>query len=338
MKYAEKGFRPLYKNFCIYPLNPIIKEALKDQKGIEEAEGVMVYGYVDHQAGNTVELIALTKKNDDKSYSFIRLEDSARFFIRIESIMREEFEFVDFGNGHLAEQFKRKLVKLIKYDQNDYLIKSRCMIFLDEFRHEKNFDDVKVILYKEGLEIEGVWVRVEALDKGVIMGTLLNDPAQDFGVKTGSPISFVVNEGKDKKRTLVADLTPRKTYKAKELEDGKLLKDAIVAFNDEKNKFKMFTVLEILRDSTVFVPYNKNGVEILSAKNKKYFPAFSNSIEMWELDEDIIKKPMPFMEVIAKAKTKSNIEGIVVNAFSESFFVPVSMFEVIEGLESKLEE
>ena len=100
MKYIDQGFRPLYKNFCIFPMNDVIRNALDGEKGIDEAEGVMVYGYVDHEAGNTVEFVALTKRIDDEKYTFIKLPDDARFFARVENLAEEEFEFVDYGNSH----------------------------------------------------------------------------------------------------------------------------------------------------------------------------------------------------------------------------------------------
>lgn len=338
MKYSEYGFRPLYKNFCIFQLNDSLKEILKDQPGINEAEGVMVYGYVDHEAGNTVEIVALTKRVDNDKFSYSNIAADTRFFVRIETLMNEEFDFVDYGNSHFYEKFKDKVDALASYDINENMAKSRALGFLDEFRYEQNFDDVKVILFKDGLKLEGVWVRIEDIGKGVIMGTLLNDPEQDFGVKAGNPIVFIVNETEDKKKQLVADFTPRQKMKPEELADGKLLKDAIASFNTDKNKVKLFVVLEYLRDSNVIVPYTKKGADTLTANHKNFFPVFSSSQEMWEYDDNITKISMPFLDAMKKAlKSDKKVEGIVVNAFTDSMIIPKSMFEIIEGIESRLE-
>ena len=337
MKYSDHGFRPLYKNFCVFPLNSVIRKALEDQPGIDEAEGVMVYGYVDHKAGNTVELIALTRKMDDVRQSFIKLTDSARYFIRMESIMDEEFRYIDHGKSPMYEPFKSKVDILAPFDENEDVAKSRAMPFLDEFRFEKNFDDVKVILYKEGLKLEGVWVKIEALGKGTFSGTLLNKPTQDFGVSLGSPITFIINEDMNGKKSLIADLNEKKEYTAEELADGKILKKALEEFNKDKNKIRLYDVLEILKKSTVYVPHSKKGVEILTSKHKSFYPAFSDSIEMWEYDDDIIKKTMPFSDVVKKATSNSKADGIVVNAFSDSFIIPRSMFELMDGIDSDAE-
>jgi len=339
MKYTDHGFRPLYKNFCIYPLNSVLKEVLKDQKGIEEANGVLVYGYVDHAEGNKVELIALAKSTDNEKYAFsASLPEDERFSVNLEDIIDEEFFFANYGNSAMAEQFKAKIAPLSQYEE-EAIAESRKMTFLDEFRYDKNFDVVKVVLMKEGLGLEGVWVSIEALGEGVLMGTLLNDPTQDFGVKGGMPIAFIVHEDKEKKRNLVANLTPRSNYTAEDLADGKMLKNALVAFEKSKNQYKLFTILEILRDSKVVVPYNKNGVEILTSKDgRNFFPVFSDMIETWILDDSLTKKEMTFMEALEKAKNKKNLTGIVVNAYSDSFNIPKSMYELIEGLPSKLEQ
>lgn len=334
MKYSDHGFRPLYKSFCIYPLNSVIREALHDQPGIEEAEGVMVYGFVDHKAGNSVELIALTRKMDDVRYSFIKLTDAARYFIRVESIADEEFQFIDRKDSPMYEPFQSKVDILAPFDISDEMQKARSLSFLDEFRYKFNFDDVKVILQKEGLKDEGVWVKIESVDNGTFIGTLLNEPKQAFGVSKGSLITFIVNERKDKKKTLISDLNPNKSYNPEELDGGKILKEALRAFGENKNQIKLYEILEILKVSTVFVPQAKKGVEILTSKHKSFYPVFSGVTEMWQYENDITKKEMPFSEVIKKATANEKLSGIVVNAFSDSFIIPRSMFELLEKTES----
>lgn len=332
MKYKDHGFRPLYKNFCVFPINDVIKKALDGEKGIDEADGVMVYGYVDHVAGNSIELVALTKREEGDKYSFIKLPDDARFFARVENLAGEEFEFAAPGNSHLYEKFKFKIDRLALYDVNENVAKTREMTFLDEFRYENSFDDVKVILHKEGLQLEGVWVKIETLGKGTIIGTLMNEPKQDFGVTTGSPIAFMVNEGKDNKRSLVSDLTLRRKYTPEELKDGKILKSALETFKEDRNKFKLYAILEMLRDSRVLIPETKKGVELLVSDNKSYYPVFTESMEMWQCEDGIKKTEISFMDAVKKAKKDKKISGIVVNGYSDGFAIPRSMFELIEDM------
>jgi len=340
MKYKDRGFRALYKNICIYPMNDTFSKLLEDQKGYTEAEGVMVYGYVDHEKGNMLECLAFTKQEDAEKYSFVKFNDDIRLNIKVSEVIDEEFSFIDYGKSHFYDKFKKKIDKLTVYDINDDILKSRALTFLDPFRHEDNFDDLKVILFKDECKLEGVWVKLEVLGKGAFMGTLLNEPTQDFGIHNGSPVSFFLNESTDKSRQLVASVKPSKKIKEKDLADGKLLKEAISAFNadkEEKDKFKLYEVLEILRDSTVVVPYTKKGLKTITANKSTFFPVFSNVEEMPKNDKSVIKTKMTFLEAIARAKLGTpKVEGIVVNGFTESFFVPNAMFGLIEEIESRL--
>lgn len=341
MKYSEHGFRPLYKNYCIYRLNHVIRGALSDCPGIDEADGIMVYGYVDHEAGNTLEILALTKYIDDEKYSFVKVPDEARYFLRIGPLMNDEFQFVDYGEtSNLYQQFQVKVERLFVYDVNENLARTRTISFLDEFRYDKSFDDVKVILHKDGLELEGVWAKIKSLSNGIFRGILLSEPKQDFGVKAGDQIAFFMHESKDKQKSLIADLTTYQPVSAEDLADGKLLKKALLAFNQDKtNKAKLFAVVELLRDSAVYVPYNKKGVDLLTNEkdSKPFFPAFSDLIEMWQCEENIIKNKMHFMDAVRKAKNNKKVAGIVINAYSDAFVVPRSMFELIEKMESRFE-
>lgn len=333
MKYKDYGFRPLYKNFCIFPINSIILNALEGEEGIDEADGIMVYGYVDHFAGNTLEFIALTKHIDKERYSFIKLPDDARFFARAEKLAGEEFEFAAYGDSHLYEQFKSKIDRLSLYDMNENLAKSRSMTFLDEFRSQYNFDDVKVILYKEGLQYEGVWARIETLGKGSLIGTLMNEPKQDFKVNAGTLISFVANKGKSKEKSLIADLNEKKQYTPEELKDGKILKDALKSFKEDNNKYKFYSILEILKDSNVLVPKTKNGVELVTTGDKVFYPVYSELLETWQCEDDAQKIEMPFKEALKKAKNDKKLSGMVVNAYSDAFVIPKSMYEFLEELD-----
>lgn len=333
MRYIDEGFRPLYKNFCIFPMNDVIRNALTGENGIDEADGVMVYGYIDHVEGNTLEFVALTKRVDDVKFTFIKLPDDARFFARAENLAEVVYKFADYGDSHLYEQFKAKIDRLSAYDVNENVAKTRTMAFLDEFRYTYSYDDVKVVLYKEGLELEGVWVKIETFDKGIFKGTLMNKPKQDFGVNIGDQIAFIVNEGKDKKKNLIADLTASRKYTKEELEGGKILKGALETFAKEQNQFKFYAILEILKDSKVLIPQNKKGVELLSSKNGTFFPVFSDSIEMWQCEEGIQKIEMTFLEAIKKAKKDKKLSGIVLNAYSDGFVIPKSMYGLIENMD-----
>ena len=49
------------------------------------------------------------------------------------------------------------------YSDNDEIEQLRSIGDLDQFRHEDYPDDVEVLFYKEGLQIEKMWVRYERI-------------------------------------------------------------------------------------------------------------------------------------------------------------------------------
>ena len=57
MTYKELGFRPLYHSFVGIMLTDDLKDVLKDFPGAEEANCAVAYGYIDHEAGFTFEVL-----------------------------------------------------------------------------------------------------------------------------------------------------------------------------------------------------------------------------------------------------------------------------------------
>ena len=69
MKYTVDGFRPLYHNFCIFPLEGNIKRAAHSIPGFEGADGVLAYGYCDDKTGFTIDIMCCVKKAGERTYA-----------------------------------------------------------------------------------------------------------------------------------------------------------------------------------------------------------------------------------------------------------------------------
>ncbi len=85
MKYSKVGFRKVYKKFCLFDMNDTFKRAIIEFPGSNEANAVLTYGYIDHQAGLTVEILCACKK-DGKDISIAPGNDKVRSFVRIVAI------------------------------------------------------------------------------------------------------------------------------------------------------------------------------------------------------------------------------------------------------------
>ena len=53
---------------------------------------------------------------------------------------------------------------------------------------------------------EGCWVRINGLSDRRVMGTLLNEPDQDFGYHAGDTIAFFICDDVEGNKRLISDL------------------------------------------------------------------------------------------------------------------------------------
>ena len=373
MKYIETGFRAIYKKFCAFPLEDRFREAMKDYPNIDNANCMLVYGYIDKEAGLTLEVLAGGYQDGDDFELFEPCKET-RFFIRIGAVENEDFAYLGKGDDGLMERYSEILERLKLYDADEELEKTREMGFLDSSRHPHYPDDVQVYLTKEGLNPEVCWTRVFGVGDHWIMGILLNEPNQNFGYHEGEKIGFFVQETEDEKVICYTNMTPSKKVTAEDLADGTMLKEAVAAFNKERNEPNFFEVLETLRDSYVWIPCNavlsdadmaemNKAVEncdgdlssligktfqssesirmipdILQNGDAFFFPIFSSAEEMGEYGEGFSKIQKHFLEALNLAiNNEKDLSGIVLNAFSEPFVLDKEIFDIVQNMKSRIE-
>ena len=360
MKYAETGFRPLYHKYCIFPLSETIRDVVKEYPGYVDANGVLTYGYIDKETGFRVEILCCVKYMDVDHYVLYDCSKDNRVIVQIGAVANEEYLLVEDPG---KEEFEEIIDMVHSYDVSEEVEESRSFEFLDEFRNELYPDDVLVLTVKEGLTPEGCWVRITGLYEECMIGTLLNEPNQDFGFHEGDSIAFFLYENDEGNRCLISDMNESKKLTVEDLEDGSMLCNAIKLFHERPNNGTLFHVLELLRDSYIWIPCNvvvseedqKNmqeastGMElqfeedvrlipdILMSDDDYYFPVFTTDREMREDDQHFSKVEKHFLEAIALARANDpDIKGIVIDAFTEPMVIDRELFEVIENLKSRL--
>jgi len=204
-----------------------------------------------------------------------------------------------------------------------------------------------------------------------------------FAVFPLTEVTCSVIEGlpgeKTGKVTCHAQLSPLNTIEPESLADGKQLKDAIHRFHQNNDDTEaLFRILQILRDSNVWIPCNavvgeedQKAVEqmiteagddldslvgktirssqsirmipdIFEKDGKFFFPVFSTEEDMGEYGENFSKLQQSFMDVIQTArnseKYEQKITGIVINAFTEPFILPEELYEAVEKMVSRTEQ
>lgn len=361
MNYKEVGFRAFYHCFTAIPLKDQLVPVLKDFPGAEQADHILTYGYIDPEFGMTLCVVAAAKMTET---GFLCEETNCKVhsFIRINAVEEDECYYFPDEDGSLKDRYNSKLEMLHGYDASEEVEKTREMKFLDPMRHEVLIDDVRVILLKDGLKREECWVRITGLGKNWIMGTLLNEPYQKFGYHEGETIAFFVDKDKDDNVICFSNMNPSQKVTREDLEDGRILAATVAAYEKEPNEAHFINVLEILRDSYVWIlsytrcveddqtginKMDSNTIEnaenridpaILMNGDKAFLPIFSSQEVMYEYVPQFYKVRKHMLEVISLAKTSDKeLSGIVLNPFSEPFVLEAVLWDLVEKMKSGVE-
>ena len=160
------------------------------------------------------------------------------------------------------------------------------------------------------------------------------------------------------------------------LEDGSFLKRAIEICNRNRTQMNLVKLMKILRDSWIWIPCNaimsdadndtvfkmieeaeQNGgldtlvgktitsqdqirlvPDILQNGDEFFFPVFSASEEMGEYGKDFSKIQRHFLEAINLARNnEKKVAGIVINAFTEPFVIPIELLEIVTKMDSAID-
>lgn len=234
---------------------------------------------------------------------------------------------------------------------------------------------IRVILVKEGNTPEAMPVTFIEDMGDYSIGVLEMEPEQDFGYHKGDKIGYFPYTDDEGTMVLISDMNPSRKLTAADLEGGELLKEAIVMFNGQRNEPNFIEVLELLRDSYVWIPCNAimseadqkrmeemvesvgddiealKGMEfvahdetrmvpdILQNGDAFFFPVFSSAEEMGEYGDNFSKVEKHFLEALNLAiNNERELAGIVVNAFSEPFILESQVWDIVGKMNSRLSE
>lgn len=157
---------------------------------LEGDNALLTYGYVDHEAGLSFEVLCFAKYGPDKHIELRPGNDKTTFKIRY-SEMIGDVEILPYDIS-MHEFYKKVKIVSEGYYYSDQLQAIRMFEAIDADRHPQFPDDVGVLLYKEGLQMERVWVRTSSIENGKIVGTLLNKPhSSGFGLNAGDKVTLV---------------------------------------------------------------------------------------------------------------------------------------------------
>lgn len=206
MKYSENGFRTLYRDFGVFDLTDRLRPMLKDFPGIEEANCVLMYGYIDSEAGMSLEAIATGYRKDGKNKFFDSCTET-RLTLRAGAIEDEEFIVLSNATEKLYTRYETKLEEMKDYAAASEVEATRTFEFLDPVRHPYYPDDIMVLIVKDGMSPECCWVTLCGLGDGYLLGKLLNEPNQPFGCHEGDRITVYLQKDEEGKVVCFSDFS-----------------------------------------------------------------------------------------------------------------------------------
>jgi hypothetical protein len=259
MNIREAGWRAIYQKYAVLPLNRELSEAIREFPGAENADHVVVYGFVDHQEGLCLELLAAARMVEDGLETYP--PDNSRHVYMQAGYADEQEVFVFDENGEEGEEhpeYAGKLNSVGFHRASEAVEFSRSMGVLDPFRDGCYVDDVRVYMVKEHMEPEVCWLRIEDLDRDshCIIGKVLRDPVGDFGCEAGDLVSFRVQKLDERTLVCCADFDLEETIVRKRTEEADPLRLALAEFQQEKTYETVNRVIEELRQRDVWLACN----------------------------------------------------------------------------------
>ena len=199
MKVYEMSFRDMNQKMVEIHGVKMVKLLEKMGLKLDHLYGALMYGYIDHNAGFTFEIMALETKKQNIEYRIVPIGVSCK--IPRFDVQEMNIEILDNVNVDL---FQDKIDIVTKTTQvSKELEELRLYKELDPSRHLEYPDDVMVYFLEEGKEPEACWIRLEGMQDGKMYGTVLTALHQDFGVKEKDTVYFGMTQMEDDKLACV---------------------------------------------------------------------------------------------------------------------------------------
>lgn len=199
MKVYEMSFRDMNQKMVEIHGVKMVKLLEKMGLKLDHLYGALMYGYIDHNAGFTFEIMALETKKQNIEYRIVPIGVSCK--IPRFDVQEMNIEILDNVNVDL---FQDKIDIVAKATQvSKGLEELRLYKELDPSRHLEYPDDVMVYFLEEGKEPEACWIRLEGMQDGKMYGTVLTALHQDFGVKEKDTVYFGMTQMEDDKLACV---------------------------------------------------------------------------------------------------------------------------------------
>lgn len=376
MNLKEAGWRAIYERLVVLSLNEALTEALEEFPGAEEADHAVCYGYVDHESGLFLEVMAAARMTEE-GMAVYPPHPGKRSTVGAAMVDEQEIYIFDDEDAGAHPEYAEKIAQARFLPVSEGVRRSRNMEFLDHLRDQIYVDDLRIYMIKDDMEPEVCWVRIEDLNREEhnLTGRLLGRPKHDFGVEAGDVITFYVQKLEDEKIICCADFDRPETIVKRRADEADPLRRALADFEHDKTYEGINRVIEALRERDVWLPCNtvlsqeeqaklealldeygedveKLNEYIMSSGEKielvpdilkhedgsMFLPVFVSPEDMGSYGDRYSKVEKPFLEVLDMVEHhQEDLVGVVINPFTDSMIIAKDLFQAVRhGLDVAL--
>lgn len=183
-------FRDVERSLCLVKSEVGLR--VFDPAEASGANAVLCYGYVDHIAGLTFEVLALALCVGGE-YTVLPEQDKSSLKLRADSV--HPADVVPIQNDTLLQRYSDRIQNLALYYEDKAAVACRAFRELDSYRHPQFPDDIRVTFMDSDHKAEQMWVRTEAFVREddcllIFGGVLLNEPTRNPTLHCGDNVIF----------------------------------------------------------------------------------------------------------------------------------------------------
>ena len=190
-KIEDCGFRSLYHQLLLLIEDAnCLKAASMSFPHKDGDNALLLYGYVDPEAGMSFEVLCMAWYDEEKGFSLRKTPKSTILKLRNDAIRGR---LTPVGNADVWAMFLPRILEINKnYRPSAAVQQFREVWLIDELRHPQFPDDIFAALppEREGEEPEGLWAHLEDTEDENTIATLLNEPYRDCGLHRGDRVEL----------------------------------------------------------------------------------------------------------------------------------------------------
>ena len=164
-----------------------------------EVNSTFVHAYIDHEAGMSFQVLTVGFYDDAANRIHERTDFKSMVNIRKDKFDDLNIRIIE-DDSYFNDKYGEYVYNNNKVYTNENLERIRDFKAIDSLRDGIFPDDIMVVFFKEGMQNEGMWVRIERMDDDLplingeegefplLYGKLLNQPNQDLGVNMGDEV------------------------------------------------------------------------------------------------------------------------------------------------------